>query len=180
MSRTPRHQARALIPAAPQRRQLLYRRLDELKFNPRNARRHSDKQINQIAASIRAFGEPCRDIMLKRRIGDADIELLRSTWIRTHAFRNIEIPTDTVSYQRDCGCEYRKLVAVRRWTCWSETHVRSEAQNFGNPALFYVALSFSSDGGEMCRRANGVRGRVAVDIAERVRQCVTVRLTADL
>jgi DNA modification methylase len=56
MSRTPRHQVRASIPAAPQRRQLLYRRLDELKFNPRNARRHSDKQISQIAASIRAFG----------------------------------------------------------------------------------------------------------------------------
>jgi ParB-like chromosome segregation protein Spo0J len=28
----------------------------ELRPNPRNARRHSQKQLNQIAASIREFG----------------------------------------------------------------------------------------------------------------------------
>src|SRR5262245_12546213 len=32
------------------------RPLAELRDNPRNARTHSDKQINQLAASIRTFG----------------------------------------------------------------------------------------------------------------------------
>jgi ParB-like chromosome segregation protein Spo0J len=33
-----------------------YLPIAELKPNPRNARRHSQKQLNQIAASIREFG----------------------------------------------------------------------------------------------------------------------------
>ncbi|MCP1837124.1 DNA modification methylase [Bradyrhizobium sp. USDA 4524] len=36
--------------------QVEQRPIGELKPNPRNARRHSDKQLNQIAASIREFG----------------------------------------------------------------------------------------------------------------------------
>src|SRR5689334_450266 len=35
---------------------LLYRRIDELKPDPANPRRHSKKQIRQIARSIEAFG----------------------------------------------------------------------------------------------------------------------------
>jgi ParB-like chromosome segregation protein Spo0J len=36
--------------------QILYRRIDELKPDPANPRHHSEKQIRQIAASIKAFG----------------------------------------------------------------------------------------------------------------------------
>jgi ParB-like chromosome segregation protein Spo0J len=35
---------------------VVYRRLDELKCNPTNPRRHSNKQIRQIADSLEAFG----------------------------------------------------------------------------------------------------------------------------
>jgi len=36
--------------------QIKYRKTDSISPNPRNARTHSDKQIGQIAASIREFG----------------------------------------------------------------------------------------------------------------------------
>jgi DNA modification methylase len=35
---------------------VVYRRLDELKLNPKNARQHSRKQVGQIAESMRTFG----------------------------------------------------------------------------------------------------------------------------
>ena len=38
------------------RLQIVYRRIDELKPNPRNPRHHSRKQIKQLACSIQAFG----------------------------------------------------------------------------------------------------------------------------
>ena len=46
---------------APQRHEkpdlkVVYRQLDELKLNPTNPRRHSNKQIRQIADSLEAFG----------------------------------------------------------------------------------------------------------------------------
>jgi 16S rRNA G966 N2-methylase RsmD len=40
----------------PEPLKLLYRRIDELKPDPANPRRHSKKQIRQIADSIKAFG----------------------------------------------------------------------------------------------------------------------------
>lgn len=40
---------------------IVYRNIDELKLDPRNPRRHSKKQVQQIARSIEAFGfnVPC-------------------------------------------------------------------------------------------------------------------------
>src|SRR6266404_9052048 len=36
--------------------EIVLRRIDELKLDPRNARQHSGKQIKQLARSIRTFG----------------------------------------------------------------------------------------------------------------------------
>ena len=35
---------------------IVYRRIDELRLDPANPRRHSKKQIRQIADSIKTFG----------------------------------------------------------------------------------------------------------------------------
>src|SRR5262249_61110753 len=43
-------------PGAPTPLKIVYRRVDQLKLDPANPRRHTKKQIRQIANSIRAFG----------------------------------------------------------------------------------------------------------------------------
>jgi ParB-like chromosome segregation protein Spo0J len=50
--RAPRREAASLAP----RMSIVYRTIDQLKPDPANPRRHSKKQIRQIANSIEAFG----------------------------------------------------------------------------------------------------------------------------
>jgi ParB-like chromosome segregation protein Spo0J len=45
---------------------IVYRQIDELKPNPANPRHHSKKQIQQIAASIDAFGFNVSILMIAR------------------------------------------------------------------------------------------------------------------
>ena len=44
-----------VVPIRNPRIEIVYRPIDQLKPNPRNARRHSRKQVQQIADSIEAF-----------------------------------------------------------------------------------------------------------------------------
>ena len=54
--KSPKHPAKR-APARPAKPlEIVYRRVDELKLDPANPRRHSKKQIRQIANSIRTFG----------------------------------------------------------------------------------------------------------------------------
>src|SRR5215471_138497 len=46
----------SLLRKKPSSGEIIYRRIDELKPDPNNARRHSKKQIRQIGESIKAFG----------------------------------------------------------------------------------------------------------------------------
>jgi hypothetical protein len=50
--RAPRREAASLAP----RMSIVYRTIDQLKPDPANPRRHSKKQIRQIANSIEGFG----------------------------------------------------------------------------------------------------------------------------
>lgn len=49
-------QHHSAVPTHDSRIEIVYRPIDELKPDPKNARRHSPKQIRQIAESIEAFG----------------------------------------------------------------------------------------------------------------------------
>ena len=50
------HRAQPVAIGRPGALEVIYCRIDELKPNPANPRRHSRKQIRQIANSIQAFG----------------------------------------------------------------------------------------------------------------------------
>jgi ParB-like chromosome segregation protein Spo0J len=49
-------QSNPALPSHDPRIEVVYRPIEQLRPDPRNARRHSGKQIRQIADSIRAFG----------------------------------------------------------------------------------------------------------------------------
>src|SRR6516164_6733976 len=50
------HRAQPVVIGRPGPLEVIYRRIDQLKPDPANPRRHSKKQVRQIANSIEAFG----------------------------------------------------------------------------------------------------------------------------
>ena len=59
-----------VVPTRNPRNEIVYRPIDQLQPNPRNARRHSRKQVQQIANSIQAFGS---NVPTGSGAGDGDL-----------------------------------------------------------------------------------------------------------
>jgi DNA modification methylase len=68
---------------------IVYRRIDELKPDPANPRRHTKKQIRQIADSIRIFGFNV-PILIDR---DGKIVVGHGRWLACHLLGITEVPT---------------------------------------------------------------------------------------
>ena len=66
-----------------------YRRIDELKPDPANPRRHTRKQVRQIAESIKAFGFNV-PILIDR---DGNIIAGHGRWLAGREFGITEVPT---------------------------------------------------------------------------------------
>src|SRR6266404_55595 len=75
--------------ASRSRMSVVYRRIEELKPNPFNPRRHSKKQIRQIADSIKTFG------FIVPLLVDADLELIggHGRWLACPLAGVSEVPT---------------------------------------------------------------------------------------
>ena len=68
---------------------IVYRRIDELKPDPANPRRHTKKQIRKIADSIRAFGFNV-PLLIDR---DCQIVGGHGRWLACHLLGITEVPT---------------------------------------------------------------------------------------
>ena len=68
---------------------IVYRRIDDLKPDPANPRRHTRKQVRQIAESIKAFGFNV-PILIDR---DGNIIAGHGRWLSCREFGITEVPT---------------------------------------------------------------------------------------
>jgi ParB-like chromosome segregation protein Spo0J len=68
---------------------IVYRRIDDLKPDPANPRRHTRKQVRQIAESIKAFGFNV-PILIDR---DGNIIAGHGRWLAGREFGITEVPT---------------------------------------------------------------------------------------
>ena len=89
MKSSKHHRAQPVAIGRPNPLEVIYRRIDELKPDPANPRRHSKQQIRQIANSIKAFGFNA-PILIDR---DGNIIAGHGRWLACRELGWSEVPT---------------------------------------------------------------------------------------
>ena len=89
MKSSKHHRAQSVAIGRPNPLEVIYRRIDELKPDPANPRRHSKQQIRQIANSIKAFGFNA-PILIDR---DGNIIAGHGRWLACRELGWSEVPT---------------------------------------------------------------------------------------
>jgi len=118
---------------------LIYRRVDEIKPDAANPRRHSKKQIRQIAASIEAFGFIV-PILIDR---DGNIVAGHGRWLACRYLGFTEVPTLCVDHLTPAqACAFR--IADNRLTEIGTWDDRLLAQQLKDLSL--LGLDFSGQG----------------------------------
>jgi hypothetical protein len=92
---------------------VVYRRTEDLKLNPLNARRHSKKQIAQIARSIKSFGFNVPLLI------DAELKVIagHGRLLACRALGWREVPTISLSHLNQVQAA---AFAIADWTCFGK------------------------------------------------------------
>jgi DNA modification methylase len=123
---------------------LIYRRVDEIKSDAANPRRHSKKQIRQIAASIEAFGFIV-PILIDR---DGNIVAGHGRWLACRYLGFTEVPTLCVDHLTPAqACAFR--IADNRLTEIGTWDDRLLAQQLKDLSLLGLDFSVELTGFEM-------------------------------
>jgi len=123
---------------------LIYRRVDEIKPDAANPRRHSKKQIRQIAASIEAFGFIV-PILIDR---DGNIVAGHGRWLACRYLGFTEVPTLCVDHLTPAqACAFR--IADNRLTEIGTWDDRLLAQQLKDLSLLGLDFSVELTGFEM-------------------------------
>jgi DNA modification methylase len=123
---------------------VVYRRIEELKPNPANPRRHSKKQIRQIANSIKTFG------FIVPLLVDADLKLIggHGRWLACPLAGIIEVPTLCLDHLTPAQAR-AFMIADNRLTEIATWDDRVLAQQFKDLSLLGLDFSLELTGFEM-------------------------------
>jgi hypothetical protein len=123
---------------------VVYRRIEELKPNPANPRRHSKKQIQQIADSIKTFG------FIVPLLVDADLELIggHGRWLACPLAGVSEVPTLCLDHLTPAQAR-AFMIADNRLTEIATWDDRVLAQQFEDLSLLGLDFSLEITGFDM-------------------------------
>jgi ParB-like chromosome segregation protein Spo0J len=130
--------------ASRSRMSVVYRRIEELKPNPANPRRHSKKQIQQIADSIKTFG------FIVPLLVDADLKLIggHGRWLACPLAGVSEVPTLCLDHLTPAQTR-AFMIADNRLTEIATWDDRVLAQQFKDLSLLGLDFSLELTGFEM-------------------------------
>jgi ParB-like chromosome segregation protein Spo0J len=123
---------------------IVYRRIDDLKPDPANPRRHTRKQVRQIAESIKAFGFNV-PILIDR---DGNIIAGHGRWLSCREFGITEVPTLRLDHLTPAQAR-AFMIADNRLTEIAIWDDRLLAQQFKDLSVLGLDFSIEVTGFEM-------------------------------